>query len=301
MSDMSDGFGDLFYFEDHLPPGQDPIDTSSMTTARVFLGFLMQSRARTGYSAMGVITGRSGIGKTIAVHTYLDKFLPRPHTGRPACTRVKVQHRSSALALARTLLGVLGDRPYGHNVYEVTDEAALAILRNDLELVVIDEADRLTADSFEVLRHIYDRTGCPIVLVGLPQILDVITRQEKFAGRVTMHLRFPPLAEREVVEMVLPNLVLPHWHFDATDGTDRALGALLWRRCAPSLRRLRDVLQVASEMADMNEEPRVSRATIEAAFEWLPHSPRHQPLEHDGAHEREADDAGGVDAQEAQD
>jgi len=189
---MSDGFGDLFYFEDHLPPGQDPIDTSSMTTARAFLGFLMQSRARTGYSAMGVITGRSGIGKTIAVHTYLDKFLPRPHTGRPACTRVKVQHRSSALALARTLLGVLGDRPYGHNVYKVTDEAALAILRNDLELVVIDEADRLTADSFEVLRHIYDRTRCPIVLVGLPQILDVITRQEKFAGRVTMHLRFPP-------------------------------------------------------------------------------------------------------------
>lgn len=43
---------------------------------------------------------------------------------------MKVQHRSSARALARTLLGVLGDRPYGpygHNVYEVTDEASLAI------------------------------------------------------------------------------------------------------------------------------------------------------------------------------
>ncbi len=34
---------------------------------------------------------------------------------------------------------------------------------------------------------------------------------------------------------------------------------------------------------------------------WLPHCPRHQPPEHDGAHEREADDAGGVDAQDAGD
>ncbi len=170
--------------------------------------------------------------------------------------------------------------------------ATLAILRNDLELVVIDEADRLAADSFEVLRHIYDRTSCPLVLVGLLQIIDVIRRQEKFAGRVTMHLRFPPIAEGEAIDTVLPNLVLPHWHFDPADSADRALDTLLWRRCAPSLRRLRDVLQVASEIADMNGEPRVSRATIETACEWLPQSPRHHPPERVGVDERARRDVG---------
>lgn len=257
---MGDQARDLFYFEDHLPLRQRAIPTSGITTTASFLTFLMHSRATTGYSGMGVITGRSGIGKSIAAQAFLNTLPSRAHTAGPGCVKIKVQHRSSARALARTLLGAIGDRPYGHNVYELSDEVALAVLRHDLELLLVDEADRLNADSYEVLRHVYDRTGCPIVLVGLPQILEIITRQEKFASRITMRLSFPILTEDEVLEVFLPKLALPRWRFDPTSHVDRALGAFIWNRCAPSLRTMRDVLQVASALAQGHGHRRVTAA-----------------------------------------
>ena len=155
-----------------------------------FLSFLMHSRASTGYSGMGVIIGRSGVGKSIAVQAFLDSQSARAHAARPGCVKIKVQHRSSARALAHTLLGALGERPYGHNVYELSDEVALAVLRTDLELLLIDEADRLNADSYEVLRHVFDSPAAPLSWWVCQQILEVITYQEKFASRISRNSIF---------------------------------------------------------------------------------------------------------------
>lgn len=296
---MSDHSRELFYFEDHLPGRQRPIPTSGITMTASFLTFLMQSRASTGYSGMGVITGRSGIGKSIAAQAFLNTLPTRAHTSGPGCVKIKVQHRSSALALARTLLGAIGDLPYGHNVYELSDEVALAVLRHDLELLLVDEADRLNADSYEVLRHVYDRTGCPIVLVGLPQILEIITPQEKFASRITMHLPFPILTKDEVLDLFLPELALPCWRFDPASAADRALGALIWQRCAPSLRRLRDLLQVASTLAQGHGHKRVTAADVRAALSWAPYNAHDAPQLADEEEMQDMGNVGGM--QEIQD
>ena len=61
----------------------------------------------------------------------------------------------------------------------MADEAAEAMVRNDLEVLVVDEADRLNEDTIEVLRHIHDKSGCSIVIVGLPDILGVVDEPRK--------------------------------------------------------------------------------------------------------------------------
>jgi hypothetical protein len=48
--------------EDLLPPGQEPIETSSLKQLATLAHLLIISRPRTGYSAMGVITGHPGVG-----------------------------------------------------------------------------------------------------------------------------------------------------------------------------------------------------------------------------------------------
>jgi len=65
----------------------------------------------------------------------------------------------------------------------IAAEVAAAIERNDLKIIIVDEADRLNEDSFEVLRHLFDKTGCPILLVDLPSILERPAEQDNDKGK----------------------------------------------------------------------------------------------------------------------
>ena len=133
-----------------------------------------------------------------------------------------------------------------------------AIRRNDLDLILIDEGDWLNVESFELLRHIFDRTGCPIVIVGLPKIMRVITRHEKFASRVGLQMEFLPLTQEEVLTTVLPALTLPYWQYRADQNADREMGTALWQRACPSFRKLRVVLQYASQIARSRQVERIT-------------------------------------------
>lgn len=207
---------------------------------------------------MGVITGDAGVGKTIAIQTYFQSLVPRAYSGFPACISIKVRPRSTAKALAKTLVATLNGEQAGHNVYDLESVSSEAIRRNDLDLILVDEGDWLNVESFEFLRHVFDRTGCPIVIVGLPRIMRVINRHEKFASRIGLHMEFLPLTQEEVVTMVLPALTLPFWHYHVDNAADREMGAVLWQRVCPSFRKLRVVLQYASQIARARQVERIT-------------------------------------------
>ena len=111
---MIDSYGiSMGFDEDRLPPGQQPIVTTSIKEFQIFVDFLMQSKYKNGYSTMGVVTGLSGIGKTIAIQSFLSEQEPRPHIGLPACIVIKVTPGSTPKALLEKLLLALGERPRG--------------------------------------------------------------------------------------------------------------------------------------------------------------------------------------------
>jgi DNA transposition AAA+ family ATPase len=237
--------------ENRLPPGQNPIITVSMEEFQIFIAMLMRSKQQNGYSTMGVVTGWSGVGKTIAIQTFLNSLQDRPHNGLPAGIEMKVMPGSTPRALMETLLKGLGERPRGNttNRYKIAEEAAEAILNNDLKILFVDEADLLNIDGFEFLRYIFGKTGCPIVVVGLRQILQVINAYEKFGSRVGPHIEFRPPDEDEVLSKILPQLCIPRWTFDPSSEADNAMGMELWDHTKPSFRNLRTVLQYASVLA----------------------------------------------------
>jgi hypothetical protein len=252
--------------EDDLPPGQEPIQTSNVKRFKAFLALITD--VRKAYSTMGVVTGLAGIGKTVSIKAYLDSLKPLAHTGLPHSLKITVKPRSTPKALAVEVVTALRDKPHGRNIYEVADEAAAAVIRNDLDLLIVDEADRLNEDSFELLRHLFDTTGCPIVVVGLPRILSVIDRHEKFASRVGLRMDFLPLASSEVLKVVLPGLVFPHWKFDPDCATDHAMGERIVKIVGPSLRKLRNLLQIASQIATAYERPCITPDILDEAFCW---------------------------------
>ncbi len=252
--------------EDCLPPGQAPIQTSNVHRFKAFVRLLTDPHKA--YPTMGVVTGPAGIGKTVSIEDYLRGLEPRSHTGLPEAIQVTVKPRSTPRALGISIATSLGEKPRGSNIYEIADEAAEAILRNDTRLMFFDEADRLNEDSFDLTRHVFDTTGCPFVLVGLPRILSVLDRHEKFASRVGLRMSFVPLKQDEVLQVVLPGLVFPRWIFDPQDEADRAMGKHILKRVGSSLRKLRNLLQIASQIAIQDRAPRITLETIDEAFQW---------------------------------
>ncbi len=252
--------------EEGLPPGQAPIQTSNVKRFKAFLALITDAHKM--YSTMGVVTGPAGIGKTVAIEAYLAGLKPLAHTGLPASLKVTVKPRSTPKALAVEVATHLRDKPHGRNIYEVADEAAATARRNDLDLLIVDEADRLNEDSFDLLRHLFDTTRCPVVVVGLPHILSVIDRHEKFASRVGLRMDFLPLGPDEILKVVLPGLVFPHWKFDPDDAADREMGERILKMVGPSLRKLRNLLQIASQIAAAYEQPRITLDILNEAFCW---------------------------------
>jgi DNA transposition AAA+ family ATPase len=259
---MTTGFA-----EDRLPEGQKTIQTSNVKRSKRFIGLLTDPERRS--PTMAVITGLPGMGKTIAAQDYLDNLEPHAHTALPIAIKVTVLPRSTPRALAKTIMDGLLEKSRGNNIYEIADEAAAAIERNDLKLIIVDEADRLNEDSFEVLRHLFDKTGCPILLVGLPSILRVVDRHDKFSSRVGLRMQFKPLELEEILNIVLPQLVFSRWTYDLQREDDRLMGEAIWSKVNPSLRKLANLLDLASQTARAMGTPTITQACLDEAFQWL--------------------------------
>src|SRR5438270_702679 len=123
------------FAEDHLPEGQKPIQTTNVKRSKVFIRLLTDSERNS--PTMGVITGLPGTGKTIAPQDYLDNLTPNAHTARPIAIKIKVVPRSTPLALAKVIMDSLQEKSRGKNINEIADEAAAAIERNDLKLIIV--------------------------------------------------------------------------------------------------------------------------------------------------------------------
>jgi DNA transposition AAA+ family ATPase len=255
------------YYEDRLPKGQSPIETSNVKRLLTCTYYLTDPNNP--YSTIAVVTAPAGAGKTIAAGFCQQAVEHRFSSALPATLKVKVMPRSTSGVLATDVLKNLGERVRGDNSAQLTAAAARGIERNDTRLVIFDEGDRLKDDSFEVVRYLQDKTGCPILVVGLPSIWSVIERHEKFNSRVGLRMSFEPLSLQEMIDVVLPQLVFPRWSFDPRNDNDRAIGEELWKRVGPSLRKLRNVLTIASKTAVATGADRITLPLITEAFSWV--------------------------------
>ena len=255
------------YHEDRLLEGQLPIQTSNVKKLLTCTMYLTDPDNP--YPTIGVVTAPAGTGKSIAANVCQEAIERQFQSVLPSTLKMKVAPRSTSRILSTDLLENMGERPKGDNSAQLTADAARGIERNDTRLVIFDEGDRLNDDSFEVVRYLLDKTGCPILVIALPSIWSVIERQEKFNSRVGLRTRFDPLPIQEVIDVVLPGLVLPRWSFDPKNEEDRNMGEALWKRVSPSLRKLRNVLSIANKTAIATDACKITLQHITEAYSWV--------------------------------
>jgi AAA domain len=261
MFDRDDLYDD--FEEDRLPPGQKTIMTQNIIKFRMFARKVIEAKEQTGYGLMGIATAKSGWGKSRAMLDFLDNVPRRPHTGLPTCIGIRAKPHANPRALLADLYKRLGVKaPRRLTRFNIADEAAEIIRATDLRGIFTDESDQLEADSLEFLRYVYDKTGCSVIIVGLPSIMTVIQRHEQLEGRIGHELQLLPPTVNEVLDTILPELIIPHWFYDPANEADREMGQDLWVHARSSFRELRLLLVRASQFSeDVAKTPDQARIT----------------------------------------
>lgn len=267
--------------EDTLPRGQTLLATTVRARFLQLCSLALRLRERDQHLAPLIIAlGEAGIGKTIAA-SYFERSQPiKPHTGRSGVVRVKNYPRASSVRLLLDYLAALDVPAERGRGADLLTQAVRETRSLDIDLVIVDEADYLTIESFEAFRKLRDRTGCAVIVVGLPPLVQIFVdrQRQQFGDRAGIYAHLKTMSLHEVLHDVLPRLAIAGWSFDPRDPDQVALGTRMWARCRPSFRALRIWLDLASVMAEEFGQSQIDGSLLDEVWDLMRGLPRaYQP------------------------
>jgi len=202
-------------------------------------------------------TAPTGVGKTTAVD-HAERMLPFDHR----VTRCK------QITTRYTLLQELGLAPgekwtnHGRNWMRASDlyERAVDRVRERPYLLIVDEADRLRMDCFEILRDFWDDAKLPMLLVGNEVLTEKINRQhERLFRRIRVRFAQPGLRQADLRQVL---------EFMGYSLADEEL-TLLWKLVGGSPGFAEALLENANEIAASHGVKRSIEA-LEGAIRYFP-------------------------------
>ncbi len=220
-------------------------------------------------TTMGIVTGAPGTGKSTAARIY-QALCEQEHAALlPQSIMITVMPHTTIKALLCSIVEQSGHSTSLRNTYDIFEEAVTALDQRNEHLLMIDEADRLTQESLHVLASLFNQTACPILLIGQPKLLVTIQANPRLASRIGSPMVFPSLSQQEVLDVVLPQLVIPSWSFDPQKEADCHLGKEIWQNVCPSLRRLTHLLALSSQLAQMSSQPIITQTILREAWKLM--------------------------------
>ncbi|NUM71988.1 MAG: AAA family ATPase [Ignavibacteriaceae bacterium] len=170
---------------------------------------------------IGVLIGRAGLGKTTALMRYADEFSDVIY--------IEVDSSFSPRELVKALNSRLNNNVIG-TINDIKNQL-IAKLKDTGRLLIIDQAEYLSEKALDILRTIHDRTRCPIVLAGLPQLFQNLKGvggvNEQIFTRISMLVELKKLSDDDIRNMV-------HLHIPGINGEYKYFA----KRCAGNARAL---------------------------------------------------------------
>lgn len=166
--------------------------------------------------------------------------------------------------LARNLTVIRTLDPYDWRTF--TEPHALPAF---VELLIVDEADRLKTQTLEQLRDHYDRSRLGMVLIGMPGIEKRLARYPQLYSRIGFVHEYRPLSADE-----LTFVLAHHWqtlglNLSADDFTDAEALAAVARITSGNFRLVHRLFAQITRILEINGLSTITREVVETARESL--------------------------------
>ena len=212
------------------------------------------------------IVGESRTGKSIACEAYFYRNKPQQDIGkRPIVPVVYIQppQKCSPKDLFREIIEFLKHRATRGTVADFRGRANDVLKGCEVEILIIDEADRLKPETFADVRDFYDKLAIPVVLVGTDRLDAVIKRDEQVYNRFRACHRFGKLSGMEFLKTVKiweeTVLKLPV----ASNLTQKKMQTILLQATEGYIGRLDEVLREAAIRALTQGLKKITKDTLQ--------------------------------------
>lgn len=148
---------------------------------------------------VGVIFGPAGLGKTCGIQLYVAD-----HPSAIALTATR--WRRDCASVVAMLFHSGSTQSWKGN--DSRADFVVRRLKDSNRLIIVDNAHRLTAAARELLFDLHDETGCPLALVGNPELLDEIRKNDQQFSRIGVktELRLKPKEAGKVADQIVEQL-----------------------------------------------------------------------------------------------
>ena len=142
---------------------------------------------------MALVYGEHGLGKSQTIQWWADKN---------DSVYVRATQGMTSRWLLSEIVEELGEEAYWHlqDNFELIEN----ILKENPRVVIVDEIDYLIEKSIiETLRDLHDKTGCPMVLVGMGTADKKIARYPHLMDRIYKILKFEKFNSEDIKEILI--------------------------------------------------------------------------------------------------
>ena len=141
--------------------------------------------------------------------------------------------------------------------------------RRLVEVLIIDESERLPTTAIELIRDIFDRTGVGVILIGMPGLEKRLSRYPQLFSRVGFAHHYRPLQGDE-----LTFVLTRHWRrlglaLDDADFTDTQAIAAIARITGGNFRLLHRLFVQIGRILKINDLSVITEDVVEAARNTL--------------------------------
>lgn len=143
------------------------------------------------------IVGESRTGKSIACEAYFYRNKPQQRTGKKPTVPVVYVQPPQKCGPRDLFLEIIKFLKHKKETGTVSDFRGFVfdLLKGcNVEMIIIDEADRLKPETFADVRDFYDKLAISVVLVGTDRLDTVIRRDEQVLNRFRACHRFGKLS-----------------------------------------------------------------------------------------------------------
>lgn len=136
-------------------------------------------------------------------------------------------------------------------------------------MIIIDESERLKAETFELIREIYDSDKANFIFIGMPSIEKIMARFPQLHSRIGFVHQFKNMGNQELKFILENHLSKLNYNCKDDDYNDQEVISTILRITNGNFRLVDRVIKQSMRIMKVNYMTTITKEIVEAARSCL--------------------------------